>query len=144
MTRDRRATSPRSVRQGGRYNDQPAPGPRTRERRGQRRRQRGGLGPTMIRLGTLALLTPILLLAAGRGAEVPAAERGDGDPVRRDTAPPLVSLYLPIPLGVPRVEDPATGVFVPAGYRAGTAVDLVVFLRGYDVKRPRAATAVAA
>ncbi len=98
----------------------------------------------MIRLGTLALSTPILLLAAGRGAEVPAAERGDGDPVRRDTAPPLVSLYLPIPLGVPRVEDPATGVFVPAGYRAGTAVDLVVFLRGYDVKRPRAATAVAA
>jgi hypothetical protein len=97
----------------------------------------------MSRLRTLVLSTPILLLAAGRGADVPAAESGDGDPVRRDTAPPLVSMYLPIPLGVPRVEDPSTGVFVPAGYRAGKAVDLVVFLRGYDVKRPRAATAVA-
>lgn len=65
------------------------------------------------------------------------------EPVRRDTAPPLLSLYLPIPLGVPRVEDPATGVFVPADYRAGPSVDLVVFLRGYDIKRPQAATAVA-
>jgi len=97
----------------------------------------------MIRLRTLVLSTPILLLAAGRGAEGPAAERGDGDPVCRDTAPPLVSLYLPIPLGVPGVDDPATGVFVPDQYRVDKTIDLVVFLRGYDIKRPKAATGVA-
>jgi hypothetical protein len=51
-------------------------------------------------------------------------------------------LYLPIPLGVPGVEAQETGVFLPAGYRAGAAVDLVVFLRGYDINRPRAVTPV--
>ncbi len=71
-----------------------------------------------------------------------AAAVAGGGSVRRDTAPPLVSLYLPIPLGAPRVADPATGVFVPAGYRAGRDVDLVVFLRGYDVNRPKDATPV--
>src|SRR5689334_4652546 len=64
------------------------------------------------------------------------------DAVRREASPPLLSLYLPIPLNVPRVDDPATGVFLPAGYRAGKTVDVVLFLRGYDVKRPQAATAV--
>jgi hypothetical protein len=43
---------------------------------------------------------------------------------------------------VPGVEDQATGVFVPRGYRAGQAIDLVLFLRGYDIKRPKAATPV--
>ncbi len=43
---------------------------------------------------------------------------------------------------MPRVEEPSTGVFVPENYRAGDAIDLVVFLRGYDVKRPKAATSV--
>jgi hypothetical protein len=70
-----------------------------------------------------------------------------GDPpaaaVRRETTPASLSLYLPIPLDVPKVADPATGVFVPAGYRAGPTVDLVVFLRGYDIHRPNPATAVA-
>src|SRR6516164_4731559 len=64
------------------------------------------------------------------------------DPVRRDTTPPSLSVYLPIPLGVPGVADPAAGVFVPEKYRAGDAVDLVLFLRGYDVNRPKPATPV--
>ena len=62
--------------------------------------------------------------------------------VRRDTKPPLMSLYLPIPLGVPNVEAQSTGVFVPTNYRVGQTIDLVVFLRGYDIKRPKAATSV--
>jgi hypothetical protein len=62
--------------------------------------------------------------------------------VRRDTTPPRLSLYLPIPLGVPNVESQSTGVFVPENYRAGDTVDVVLFLRGYDIKRPKAATSV--
>jgi hypothetical protein len=53
-----------------------------------------------------------------------------------------MSLYLPIPLGVPGVEKQSTGVFIPANYRVGKTVDLVVFLRGYDIKRPKTATSV--
>jgi hypothetical protein len=41
---------------------------------------------------------------------------------------------------VPGVDDPATGVFVPDHYRVDKTIDLVVFLRGYDIKRPNAAT----
>jgi hypothetical protein len=61
---------------------------------------------------------------------------------RRDTMPPLLSLYLPVPLGVPGVEQQSTGVFIPANYRAVKTIDLVVFLRGYDIKRPKTATSV--
>jgi hypothetical protein len=90
-----------------------------------------------------ACAAAVLLLAApGRPGE-PPAPRDPDPPARREAAPPQLSLYLPIPLGVPGVDDPATGVFVPDKYRAGPTVDLVVFLRGYDVKRPMAATAVA-
>jgi hypothetical protein len=64
-------------------------------------------------------------------------------PVRREAAPSQLSLYLPIPLDVPGVDDPATGVFVPDHYRVDNTIDLVVFLRGYDIKRPKAATGVA-
>jgi hypothetical protein len=88
----------------------------------------------MMPLGILAMSFPPLLLAVGDGQPKKAA---------RDATPPLLSLYLPIPLGVPGVEDPATGVFIPANYRAGKTVDLVAFLRGYDIKRPKAATSVA-
>jgi len=86
----------------------------------------------------------LLLLAAGAwgATDEPAAEDGKGEAISRDDRPPLGSLYLPIPLGVPNVDDSATGVFVPEGYRAGKTVDLVVFLRGYDVKRPKTATSV--
>jgi hypothetical protein len=62
--------------------------------------------------------------------------------VSRDTKPPLLSLYLPIPLNVPGVRTQSTGVFVPADYRVGQAIDLVVFLRGYDINRPKTATSV--
>ncbi len=89
----------------------------------------------------LLLSFPFLLLAGGGSKGEPASGKKDGA-VRRETTPPRVSLYLPIPLGVPRVDEPSTGVFVPENYRAGDTVDLVVFLRGYDVKRPKAATAV--
>ena len=41
------------------------------------------------------------------------------------------------------MDDPATGVFVPDQYRVDKTIDLVVFLRGYDIKRPKAATGVA-
>jgi hypothetical protein len=84
----------------------------------------------------------LLLAAPGRPGE-PPAPRGPDPPVRREAAPPQLSLYLPIPLDVPGVDDPATGVFVPDKYRADKAVDVVVFLRGYDIKRPKAATGVA-
>jgi hypothetical protein len=50
---------------------------------------------------------------------------------------------LPIPLGVTGLDDAATGIFVPKDYRVGDTVDLVLFLRGYDIKRPKAATSVA-
>ncbi len=89
----------------------------------------------MRRLGLPAL--SLFLLLAVRGASAK-----DDEVAQRDTAPPLLSLYLPIPLGVPGVDDPATGVFVPRNYRVGPAVDLLVFLRGYDIKRPKSATSV--
>jgi len=53
-----------------------------------------------------------------------------------------MSLYLPIPLGVPGVEIQSTGVFVPLNYRVGKTIDLVVFLRGYDINRPKTATSI--
>jgi hypothetical protein len=95
----------------------------------------------MSHLRSTACAVSVLLAAAAVGASDPP--RPADPPVRRETTPPGLSLYLPIPLGVPRVDDPATGVFVPDGYRAGKTVDVVVFLRGYDVKRPKAATGVA-
>jgi hypothetical protein len=71
------------------------------------------------------------------------AATAGGEAVRRETTPPLVSLYLPIALKVPGIEAQSTGVFVPANYRGGKTVDLIVFLRGYDIKRPKSATSVA-
>jgi hypothetical protein len=76
-----------------------------------------------------------LFLAATTGAS--------DEQVRRETTPPVLTLYLPVPLGVPGVADPSTGVFLPEHYRAGREVDLVLFLRGYDVNRPKPATPVA-
>lgn len=96
----------------------------------------------MLRSRILVLLLPFLLIAAGGAVRIPAAgDKGD-DGVPRDTTPPLLSLYLPIPLGVPNVDSQSTGVFIPANYRVGKTVDLVVFLRGYDIKRPKTATSV--
>jgi hypothetical protein len=96
----------------------------------------------MIRLRILAFLFSILLLgASGANYEQAAIDKND-KAVRRDTTPPLMSLYLPIPLGVPGVETQLTGVFVPDNYRVGKTIDLVVFLRGYDIKRPKTATSV--
>jgi hypothetical protein len=83
-----------------------------------------------------------LLLIAASGAKNESAADTSDEAIRRDTVPPLVSLYLPIPLGVPRVETQSTGVFVPANYRVGKTIDLVVFLRGYDINRPKTATSV--
>jgi hypothetical protein len=88
----------------------------------------------MIRARILVCSLPFLLIAAG-GAMSDEA-------VRRDTTPPLMSLYLPIPLDVPHVEAQLTGVFVPDHYRAGKTIDLVLFLRGYDINRPKPATSV--
>ena len=97
----------------------------------------------MIRL--LSLLVPLaaLLLVAMGADNEPADANRHQESVRRDTVPPLMSLYLPIPLDVPRVENPSTGVFVPANYRVGDTVDLLLLLRGYDIKRPWSATSVA-
>ena len=96
----------------------------------------------MSRLRLLACAFPLLLLAASGGQGETTAPGKEDKPVRREAAPPQLSLYLPIPLDVPGVDDPSTGVFVPDKYRVGKTVDLVVFLRGYDVKRPKAATSV--
>jgi hypothetical protein len=96
----------------------------------------------MTRSRILLFSLPLLSIAAAGAMTEPAANETSDESVRRDTMPPLMSLYLPIPLDVPRVESQSTGVFVPANYRAGRTVDLVVFLRGYDIKRPQTATSV--
>jgi len=96
----------------------------------------------MIRARILVFSLPFLLLAAGGAKNVSATKDRSDDTVPRDTTPPLLSLYLPIPLGVPGVEAQSTGVFVPANYRVSNTVDLVVFLRGYDINRPKTATSV--
>src|SRR5436309_3338597 len=100
------------------------------------------LGHTMTRSCILLFSLPLLSIAAGSAMTEPAANEIGHEAVRRDTMPLLMSLYLPIPLDVPRVESQSTGVFVPANYRTGKTVDLVVFLRGYDIKRPQTATTV--
>jgi hypothetical protein len=82
-----------------------------------------------------------LVVVSGARSEASAIESGD-EPVRRDASLPTMSLYLPIPLGVPNVPAQTTGVFVPANYKIGKTVDLVLFLRGYDIKRPKTATSV--
>ena len=45
-----------------------------------------------------------LVLAAVGAPSEPAAVARDEAAIRRETTPPLLSLYLPIPLDVPRVE----------------------------------------
>jgi hypothetical protein len=62
--------------------------------------------------------------------------------IRSESSPPQQTLYLPIPLGVPSTPAQSTGVFVPENYRAGSTIDLIVFLRGYDIKRPQSVTSV--
>jgi hypothetical protein len=94
----------------------------------------------MIHMRILVLSLAFVLSAAWVTGEPLAVNRDDPPP--RETMPPQLSLYLPIPLGVPGVENQSTGVFVPAKYRAGETVDVIVFLRGYDIKRPKAATSV--
>jgi hypothetical protein len=93
-------------------------------------------------LRILLFSSPLLLLAAGAAAYEPGAADKNDESVRRETTPPLLTLYLPIPLGVPGVETQTTGVFLPTNYRVGPTIDLVLFLRGYDIKRPKAATSV--
>ena len=97
----------------------------------------------MTRPRLLACAVTVLLFVACVGSGEPAASPATDPPVRREAAPPQLSLYLPIPLDVPGVDDPATGVFVPDHYRVDKTIDLIVFLRGYDIKRPKAATGVA-
>src|SRR5271163_390943 len=90
---------------------------------------------TMIFPQILALSFSLLPLAGPQKQEKDKA-------VQTDAAPPGQSLDLPIPLGVPGVDQQSTGVFVPANYRAGKTIDLVLFLRGYDIQRPKKATSV--
>jgi hypothetical protein len=73
-----------------------------------------------------------IVATAGSGFAQPAG----------DTRPPGLSLIEPIPLGIPGVAAQATGVFAPEKYHAGDAIDLVLFLRGYDINRPKLATQV--
>jgi hypothetical protein len=87
-------------------------------------------------------LTSVLLLAAGHGQGEAGSFRRDDPAIRSESTPPQQTLYLPIALGVPNVPAQSTGVFVPENYRAGNTVDLVLFLRGYDIKRPKSATSV--
>lgn len=75
-----------------------------------------------------------------------AASSMENDPkdvaATRETTPPSMSLYLPISIGVQNVDNQSTGVFIPENFRAGSEVDLVLYLRGYDIKRPKTATSV--
>lgn len=87
----------------------------------------------MIRLALLTALT-LLVLRAENGASE--------EPVRAETSPPRLSLYLPIPLDVPNISSQETGVFIPDGYRVSDTVDVVLFLRGYDIQRPKSATSI--
>jgi hypothetical protein len=82
-----------------------------------------------------------LVVVGGARSEAGAIDIGD-EPVRLDASLPTMSLYVPIPLGVPNVPAQTTGVFVPANFKVGKTVDLVLFLRGYDIKRPKTATSV--
>jgi hypothetical protein len=82
-----------------------------------------------------------LVLAIVAATNQAIADEGKEE-IRRDTTPPMQSLYLPIPLRVPVIEKQLTGVFIPDGYKAGKTVDVVLFLRGYDIKRPKTATLV--
>jgi hypothetical protein len=101
-----------------------------------------GVRPTMVRLGLVACwLLPLSLALCGE-EKVPVIPGKVDEPVRRDTTPPRLSLYLPIPLAVPGVERQSTGVFVPENYKTSETVDLLLFLRGYDINRPKAATSV--
>ena len=93
-------------------------------------------------LRTFAISFALLLAGTGSAANWAVIGPGDEGKVRRDTKPPLLSLYLPIPLDVPCVPEQTTGVYFTANYRAGPTVDLVLFLRGYDIKRPNTATSV--
>jgi hypothetical protein len=97
-------------------------------------------GSAVCRIPAIAVLLAAITSFA-RGGETRAAEPGRSVGFW-DDPPASNTLYLSIPLDMPLVDDPATGVFVPAKYRAGETVDLVVYFRGYDVKRPKAATAV--
>jgi hypothetical protein len=97
---------------------------------------------TMTRSCGLVFAFLLLLVAAGGAKNELAAADPSDEVVRHDTTPPLMSLYLPIPLGVPGVAAQSTGVFVPANYRVGKTIDLIVFLRGYDINRPKTATPV--
>ena len=82
-----------------------------------------------------------LVVVGGERTKAGAIDFGD-EPIRRDASLPTMSLYLPTPLGVPNVPAQTTGVFVPANYKVGKTVDLILFLRGYDIKRPKTATSV--
>jgi hypothetical protein len=86
---------------------------------------------------------PVLLTAVVAVQQLHGTPGQPDDAVRRETKPPLLSLYLPIALDVPNLEAQSTGVFAPVGYKASKSVDLVLFLRGYDIKRPKTATSVA-
>lgn len=96
----------------------------------------------MIRTGILTCsFLPLSLALCGAKNE----HDNTGQPneeVRRDTTPPQLSLYLPIPLDIPGVARQSTGVFIPDHYKVSNTIDLVVFLRGYDIKRPKTATSV--
>lgn len=96
----------------------------------------------MFRSCVLALFLFFLLRTVGQNVLQAVGCSSNDEAVPSDTTPPLLSLYLPIPLGVPGVQVQSTGVFIPANYRVGESIDLVVFLRGYDINRPKTATSV--
>jgi hypothetical protein len=90
----------------------------------------------------LVLSFPFLLFGAPSARNEHAEGKQKDEAVRRETTPALLSLYLPIPLAVPGVDKQLTGVFVPSNYRADKSIDLLLFLRGYDINRPKTPTSV--
>ncbi len=57
--------------------------------------------------------------------------------MKRETVPPLETLYLDIRLGGEGASKPSTGVFFPQGFRARPTVDVILYLHGHRAAYPR-------
>ena len=117
-------------------------GPRTRAAVQAFQRGRG-----LVADGVVGPRTEAALIAAGApeppGAGTPVVPRPGPTPsggppalIRREDSPPTATLYTAITLGGERPARPMTGIFIPAGYRPQSRVDLVLYLHGHKASFP--------